>query len=369
MGWWILLLVIIVLIIVIYVLVSKIYKEMFLTRSYSYEPKILHVEDFPGLERERYQFPSNQGQILTGYLYHNAAYKLEHSQKNEEDTTDTKDKTDWQGLLVMAHGYGGGGHQSYLELTDYFARQGFLVFAYDATGNDESEGQGVGSLPQGVIDLDYAISFVAQQDFAQGLPLFLFGHSWGAYSVCTVLNYHPEVKAVVACSGFNDSQDMLLADGKKRFGPLMWFFFPYVRYQEEKHSGSYADKTCLDGFAASKTSVMLVQGGKDDLVPAKYGYDLFYKAYKNDPRFEFIFLPERAHNYIYCDQTYLNEFDQAYETWRKSLPYNPKLRKNKARFEADKAAYIIRHLDRKRWANKLDIELCKRFSDFLLENR
>lgn len=359
--------VIIALIIIMYILVSKIYKEMFLTRSYSYEPKILRLEDFPGLERERYQFPSNRGQILTGYLYHNATYQLEHSQPKSE--TAINPKTAWQGLLVIAHGYGGGGHQSYLELTDYFAGQGFLVFAYDATGNDESEGQGVGCLPQGVIDLDYAISFVEQLDIAQGLPLFLFGHSWGAYSVCTVLSYHPEVKAVIACSGFNDSQAMLLADGQKRFGPLMYFFFPYVRYQEEKRSGSYAGKSSLDGFAASNTSVMLVQGGKDDLVPAQFGYDLFYDAYKNDPRFEFVFLAERAHNYIYCDQSYLKEFDQAYEAWRKSLAYNPKCRRNKARFEADKAAYIIRHLDRKRWANKLDTELCERFSKFLKKHR
>ena len=42
----------------------------------------------------------------------------------------------------------------------YFAKNGYYVFAYDSTGSDASEGEGVGGTPQGVIDLDYAISFV-----------------------------------------------------------------------------------------------------------------------------------------------------------------------------------------------------------------
>ena len=68
----------------------------------------------------------------------------------------------------MAHGLGGGGHNSYMDCANYFARHGYYVFAYDATGNDESEGEGVGGLPQGVIDLDYAISFVEQSGNVRG---------------------------------------------------------------------------------------------------------------------------------------------------------------------------------------------------------
>lgn len=68
------------------------------------------------------------------------------------------------GIIIMAHGFGGGGHNSYMDCADYFVNHGYLVFAYDATGNDESGGEGVGGLPQGVIDLDYAITFVEDRD-------------------------------------------------------------------------------------------------------------------------------------------------------------------------------------------------------------
>jgi len=51
-----------------------------------------------------------------------------------------------------------------MNAADYFARNGYYVFAYDATAMDKSEGEGLGGIPQGVIDLDSAISFVERMD-------------------------------------------------------------------------------------------------------------------------------------------------------------------------------------------------------------
>ena len=51
------------------------------------------------------------------------------------------------------------------------AQHDYFVFAYDATGNDESEGDSVEGLPQGVIDLDNVITFVEQQDEFKDLPI------------------------------------------------------------------------------------------------------------------------------------------------------------------------------------------------------
>ncbi|WP_370631506.1 serine aminopeptidase domain-containing protein [Peptoniphilus sp. KCTC 25270] len=53
-----------------------------------------------------------------------------------------------KGIIIIAHGFGGGGHNSYLDCINYFAQNGYYVFAYDATGNDESEGEGVRGFPQ-----------------------------------------------------------------------------------------------------------------------------------------------------------------------------------------------------------------------------
>lgn len=181
-----------------WVLSVMIYEDTFNKRFESYEPLMLYIDDFDKLERTQYEFSSDKGQKLAGYMY--------RSGENQH------------GIIIMAHGFGGGGHNSYMDCADYFAHHGYYVFAYDATGNDKSGGEGVGGLPQGVIDLDNAISFVEESGNFPDLPIALFGHSWGGYSVCSVLTYHPEIKAVIECSGFNASSDMFEAEGKKQAG-------------------------------------------------------------------------------------------------------------------------------------------------------
>ena len=157
-----------------------IYNESFNVRYETQESYMHKLEEFEGLSRTKYQFSSNKGQMLTGYMYYVGEKDKEFSDN-------------YKGIIVMSHGFGGGGHNSYMDCANEFAQNGYLVFAFDVTGCDESEGKAVGGLPQGVIDLRYAISFVEENKDFPDLPIFLFGHSWGGYSVCSVLKYHPEV--------------------------------------------------------------------------------------------------------------------------------------------------------------------------------
>ena len=83
-----------------------IYNENFNQRFESYEPLMLYVEDFEGLQRTKYEFPSDKGQMLTGYMY--SAGEEQH------------------GIIVMAHGFGGGGHNSYMDCANYFAHSGLV---------------------------------------------------------------------------------------------------------------------------------------------------------------------------------------------------------------------------------------------------
>ncbi|MDE6364882.1 MAG: alpha/beta hydrolase [Lachnospiraceae bacterium] len=325
-----------------------IYDENFNKRFESYEPLMLYIDDFDGLQRTQYEFSSDKGQTLTGYMY--------HSGENQH------------GIIVMAHGLGGGGHNSYMDCANYFAHHGYYVFAYDATGNDESGGDGVGGLPQGVIDLDYAISFVEESGNFPDLPIGLFGHSWGGYSVCSVLTYHPEVNAVIACSGFNSSSDMFESEGKKQAGDGIYVILPFVKLHERIKYGSYASSTAMDGFAAAKAAVMIVHSADDSVVPTEYGYDIYYEKYKNDSRFRFIRFEDKGHNYVYHDRTYINEWNAAFDKWLETLDYDYNAAENKERFAADKADYIHSHLDRDKWCNALDMELFENFVRFYDEN-
>ena len=324
-----------------------IYNSIFAKRYDSYEPLMLRAEDFDDLKVTEYKFPSDKGQLLTGWLY----------SSGEEQ----------KGVIVMSHGFGGGGHNSYMNCADFFAKRGYYVFAFDATGNDNSEGEGVGGLPQGVIDLDRAVSFVEQDKaFAglKGLPVFLFGHSWGGYCVSEVLKFHPEVKAVIEISGFNSSSDLFEAEGKKIVGVGIYAMLPVVKLYDRARFGAYSASTAMDGFEASDAAVMVVHSADDDIVPIGFGYDKYSGKYRDDVRFSFVRLENRGHSYVYNDMTYINEFNKGFDRWLQSLDYDYKAKENAERFVKEKADYINANLDRDRWANNLDTDLFETFVKF-----
>ncbi len=324
----------------------KMYNDNFDISAVSYEPLMLHVEDFDGLECRDYSFPSDKGQLLAGYLYTNGDNQ--------------------HGIVIIAHGFGGGGHNSYMDAADYFARNGYYVFAYDATAMDQSEGEGLGGVPQGVIDLDHAISFVESNNDIPDLPIVLFGHSWGGYCVSTVLTYHPEVKAVIECSGFNSSSDMFESGGKSQAGSLIYTMTPFIRLHERFKYGKYAANTAMDGFNATEAAVMIVHSADDDVIGIEYGLDKYYEKYKDDPRFTFMRFDDRGHNEILNDpnNTYKDEFNAEFDPWVETLDYDYSAEENKERFMEDKANYITENLDHQKWSHRLDEELFAQFLNF-----
>ena len=322
------------------------YNENFNVRCDSYEPLMLRTEDFVSLECREYSFSSDNGQKLAGYLY---------SAGNEQ-----------HGIVVIAHGFGGGGHNSYMDVANFFAANGYYVFAYDATGCDKSEGEGVGGVPQGVIDLDHAISFVEDKNEIPELPIVLFGHSWGGYSVCSVLNYHPEVKAVIECSGFNSSSDMFESGGKSQAGNVIYAMNPFIKIYERFKYGKYASDTAMDGFENTDASILVLHSADDNVIGIEYGYDKYYEEYKGDPRFTFIGFENRGHNEVFNDpdNTYKDEFNAGFDKWLESIDYDYEAEENIERFKKDKAKYITENLNHAKWSTRLDEELFVQFLDF-----
>ena len=325
------------------------YNENINQRFESYEPLKLKVEDFEGLRCTEYRFPSDRGQMLAGYLYSAGS--------------------DQRGIIIIAHGYGGG-QNSYMDCANYFAQHGYYVFAYDATGNDASEGNGVGGFPQGAADLDYAVSFVEENEDFPDLPIGLFGHSWGGCCVCCVLTYHPEVKAVIECCGCSRPSDLFEAVGRSMAGDVICTMMPFVKLYERVRFGKYAVNTAMDGFEASEAAVMAAHSEDDDVVPIGYGYDLYYQKYKDDPRFTFLHFSDRGHNEFFNDgdDTYKEEFNAGFDKWAEGLGYDIRAEENREKFAEDKAEYIHAHLDRERWSSRLDEELFEQFLTFYDEH-
>ena len=319
------------------------YNNIFGKRLDTYEPTALKVSDFEGLNATHYELESDKGQMLSGYLY-------------------STDKTP-KGIVVIAHGFGAG-HNFYMEAANFFARNGYYAFAYDVTGNDESEGGGIGGIPQGVIDLDKAISFVENSDDFPDVPIMLFGHSWGAYCACSVLEYHPEVTAVISVSGCNKSSDVFEVGAKEQVGPLTALMMPCIKIHERIIFGKYASATAMKGFKASDARIMVIHSEDDNVVGISYGYEIYYDRYKDDPKFTFIKLKDRGHSYVFDDMTYIDEFNDGFDKWLETLNYDYTAVENRERFIEDKADYIHKNLDRSKWSNKLDSQMFEEFLAF-----
>ena len=121
-----------------------IYDAVFGHRYETSEEDAFDMADFPSLSRSEHRFLSGGDHSLAGYLY-------------ESTATDER-----LGVVIFSHGMGRGGQRGYIDFFDALASHGYYVFAYDATGNDESDGDSVGSLLQGVIDLSSAIDYVKE---------------------------------------------------------------------------------------------------------------------------------------------------------------------------------------------------------------
>ena len=308
----------------------SIYNDNFGKRFTISEPWAWSIEDFDGLLREKYDFESDKGQMLTGYKYY-------------------REDAEVKGMVVLAHGFGGGGHRSYMNIADYFASNGYWVFAYDATGNDESEGDAVCGLPQGIIDLDYALRFVKSE--FEGLPIVLWGHSWGGYSVGSVTKLHPDVKAAVIVSGFNESLDMLETEGRNIVGNVIDIVLPILEKHEKKTFGDYASMSVLDSLDATNASVMFVHSEDDGMIPIEISFDRYVEKFAENDRFSFVRYKERGHNYIFCSENrrnYVEEYNVGADAYKESM--GGQLTEEQA------AAYIEEHFDKHR-GYELDSQL------------
>ena len=306
-----------------------IYEVIFGKRCITDELLISNMDDYENLERTRFEFNTRNDNQLVGYLY---------------ETKDVK------GLVVFAHGFGGGGQRGYIEIFNFLSSNGYYVFAYDATANDESQGQVVGGLPQGIIDLDYSINFTKTLDKVKDLPLFLMGFSWGAFSVSNVLNYQDDIKAVVAIAGWNESVNLVEYYSVQNAGPITRLSLPFVRLYETIKYGKYASSKAMDGFEKPDAKIMIIHSEDDGTVPIEYGYYKYLEKYGNNSRFSFKHYENRGHGNVFYNEEsvrYLNGFKNQLNTYRNvNNPTDEELQN-----------YIDKNLDRSKIANMLDYDL------------
>lgn len=269
------------------------YQFMF-GKRYDPDDEILYTaSDFEGLSSVRMDFKGNYGQNLAGYLYYGSEYEGEKAESLPEH---------YKGIVVFAHGLGSG-QAAYVTIYDHIVDKDYLVFAYDATGTAQSEGSSVKGFPQGTLDMDKAIDFVQDNITGEDYPLATAGHSAGAFSACSVLNSHPEVKAVLCIAGFNSSPDYIAALAAPYAGPLIQPQKPLIAFYEYLLFGDTVYSTSIRGFENSDAKIMAVFSDADKRVPASAGIDIWKKKDLPSEKITFYEVKGRSHGDVWKDDS------------------------------------------------------------------
>ncbi len=170
-----------------------------------------------------------------------------------------------QGLVVVAHGLGGGA-DSYLPQIRYFVDQGWRVFAYDATGSFDSEGNSTKGFPQSLLDMDAALTYINAQPEFVNLPILLFGHSWGGYAAANILHYEHDIAGVVTVSAPNSAIEMIAEQGRKMMGSLINLQYPYLWLYQRMLFGSVASLHAVEAINNSEAPVLIIHGTEDKTI-------------------------------------------------------------------------------------------------------
>lgn len=197
-------------------------------------------KDYPSLSATDVSFPS-KGVTLRGRFY-----SYPNPQKK---------------LLVLAHGMYSG-HVAYTQEIEYFARRGYVVFAYDATGSFASGGKSLVAFSRATLDLDYALRYVEGLEEYRGAPIYLFGHSWGGYAVSNVIALHPEVTGLVAMSGPSSLWTLFYGI----CAPALRFLVPFCVFVEWCKTGRYALFDRVKIWQKVSVPKMVIHGTEDPLI-------------------------------------------------------------------------------------------------------
>lgn len=234
----------------------------------------LHGSD-PLFKRTSVKFFSNRNQKLQGYFYF-------------------YDQSQYKGLIVLSHGIGGG-HDTYLGEMAYLAKQGYLIFAYDNTGTNESGGKNLIGLSQSPIDLHHALTFLESLPQLASLPLLLYGHSWGGFAVCAVNHFPHNIRGIVSLAGFAEPEKELKQRGNQLVGGTINFLMPYLNLYQKILFGSWAKHTGFTGLAKTNAQVLLLHSTDDNVVCYKENFLNYQAAFGNNPRFHFSSLTHHDH--------------------------------------------------------------------------
>ena len=267
--------------------IEKMYREqMFIRCDDNGTAYYFSADDFEGLNRESFVFKAKAGHNLQGYFYW-----YENPAENR--------------VVIFEHGMGGG-HRSYMREIETIAQKGYLVFAYDHTGCMESEGENTNGFGQSLSDLDCAVKALKDSEKCKGMDISIIGHSWGGFSTLNISALHPDIKHIVAMSGFISVKDMV----NQYFAGLMKPFAKHIYALEEKSNPDTVKFNAVESLKDTKVKALVIHSADDSMVKKECHFDVLKNALNDKENITFWLMEGKAHspNYTYDAVKYKDAF-------------------------------------------------------------
>ena len=171
------------------------------------------------------------------------------------------------GTVILRHGIHSGA-DDYLPMIEALVRRGYNVFTYDATGTYESEGKSTVGMCQAIIDLEATVKYLRGQNEFGSSPLYLLGHSWGAYAVGASLCTLDGISAVVAISGMNNGAEIISDKAREyvRINAVAGFVDAVFHTYQRLLFGDYVDMCAVDGINRAGIPTLIAHGADDRVI-------------------------------------------------------------------------------------------------------
>lgn len=266
-------------------------------------------KDFPGLMQEPYAFSSSVGHTLQGYFYHYG--------------TPVADR-----VVIFEHGMGSG-HRGYMKEIELLCRHGYLVFAYDHTGCMESGGDDIGGFTQSLVDLNDAVTALKSDARFAGAALSVVGHSWGGFSTLNIAAYHPDVKHLVAMSGFASAERVM----EQFFPGILSFVGKRLCADERAVRPVAASCDAVASLSKTDAAVLILHSKDDPDVSFEKHFSYMRDALSGRRNIRFVEMEGKRHNPSYTIDAV--KYKDAF-----FADYKKRMKKGKLQTAEEKAAFV-----------------------------
>ncbi|MBP5216346.1 MAG: alpha/beta hydrolase [Bacilli bacterium] len=173
-------------------------------------------------------------------------------------------------VVVCCHGLAGMADDNFSLCIDYFVRRGYAAIALDLTASGESGGLGVSGLQQGPLDINALEREIHANSEWRKLPLVLFGHSWGGYSVVASTYFDQSPVAICELSGFSTPVDVMMSFPSEKIGVVAEYTRPSMEKALAERAGEYYDLSAVEAIErANNVDFLLIHGSLDKTVSVR----------------------------------------------------------------------------------------------------